>query len=72
MPKASTIHDMLKFTKKQSMPERPRRPQAEVLPPDVVRVQIEIPHRVFEHFRGDGRDWQKRIARALERAAQGD
>lgn len=51
------------------MPKRPQRVREKVLPPETVRLQIEIPQKVFEHFRGDGRGWQKRIARALERAA---
>ena len=35
-----------------------------------VSVQIEIPYRVFERFRGkNGKGWKARMAACLERAA---
>lgn len=69
MPKTLTIHDLLKPVKSRPYPKRPLRRREEPTASDMVRLQIEIPQKVFNHFRGDGRGWQKRIARALERAA---
>lgn len=66
--KTLTIHDLLKPVKKRPIPSHPRRMET---PQEMVRLQIEVPYRVFEHFRGkDGRGWQKRIARYLERATE--
>lgn len=70
MHKTLTVHDLLKGVKRRPIPKRPLREREEPQSPDMVRLQIEIPHKVFQHFRGDGRGWQKRIAQALERAAE--
>lgn len=72
MHKTLTVHDLLKSAKRRPMPKRPIREREEPPASDMVRLQIEIPQKVFQHFRGDGRGWQKRIARALERVAQGN
>jgi uncharacterized protein (DUF4415 family) len=70
MLKTITVHDLLKPVKPQLFRSRPQRVRQEVLRPEVVRLQIEIPHKTFQYFRGkDGRGWQKRIAQALVRAA---
>lgn len=48
---------------------RPRPREAKTAQQEMVRLEIEVPYKVFEHFRGkDGRGWQKRIAHYLERA----
>lgn len=70
MPKHFTVHDLLRSAKRRPTPKRPIREREKHSASDMVRVQIEIPQKVFQHFRGDGRGWQKRIARALERVAQ--
>lgn len=72
MHKTLTVHDLLKPVKGRPISKRPQRAREGPPPGDMVRLQIEIPHKVFEHFRGDGRGWQKRIARVLERAARLD
>jgi uncharacterized protein (DUF4415 family) len=71
MHKTLTVHDLLKPVKGWPIPKRPQRAREEPPAYDMVRIQIEIPQKVFQHFRDDGRGWQKRIARALERAAEG-
>jgi hypothetical protein len=72
MPKQLHVADLLKPVKPRPYPKRPRpKDFSTAAEPGMVSVQIEIPYRVFDRFRGkSGRGWKARMARSLEKAAE--
>lgn len=71
MAKHLRAEDLLKPVKPRPFPKRPRPKDFSPSVEDrFVSVQIEIPYRVFERFRGkSGKGWKTRMAACLERAA---